>query len=99
MRLESKRLYLRGLQKEDANGVYPSWLNDKEVCKYNSHGDKIYTKKMALEYIKMVNSNPNYKVFAIIDKKSKKHIGNISLQQDRYQEKREQELCYPFKED
>jgi RimJ/RimL family protein N-acetyltransferase len=81
MKLESNRLYLRPLKNEDANGVYPTWLNDKEVCKYNSHGDTYYTKKMALNYINMVNNNPKCIVFAIIDKKSDKHIGNISLQQ------------------
>jgi RimJ/RimL family protein N-acetyltransferase len=80
MRLEGERVYLRALHVNDANGDYPSWFNDKEVCRYNSHGDKIYTKEMALEYIKSVTNNPTCKVFAICTKSDDLHIGNISLQ-------------------
>jgi len=78
--LEAKDLYLRPLKIEDAQGNYPRWLNDKEVCKYNSHGDVLYTKEMAVDYIKMVNGSKIDKVFAIVIKGSEKYIGNISLQ-------------------
>jgi [ribosomal protein S5]-alanine N-acetyltransferase len=78
--LEGSLLYLRFLKIEDANGNYPNWLNDDEVCLYNSHGDILYTKDMAIEYIKSVTNNSTCKVFAICDKQSDKHIGNISLQ-------------------
>jgi len=81
MILDGKKVYIRPLEPEDANGNYPKWLNDKEVCRYNSHGDVLYTKEMAVEYIKSVEDNPTCKVFAVCDKKSDKHIGNISLQQ------------------
>ena len=80
MKLLGKSLYLRPLHVDDAKGDYPNWLNDKEVCQYNSHGDTLYTKEMALSYIQSVQNNPTCKVFAICDKTSDKHIGNISLQ-------------------
>ena len=80
MNLETKRLVLRPLSLEDAEGNYPNWLNDKEVCRYNTHGDTPYTKAMAQEYITMVNAQSNSYVFAIVDKKSHLHIGNIALQ-------------------
>jgi len=80
MNLESKRVYLRPLRESDAEGNYPHWLNDKEVCQYNSHGEILYTSDQAKEYIKHVNNDLTYQVFAIIDKATKKHIGNISLQ-------------------
>ncbi|MDD3324758.1 MAG: GNAT family protein [Sulfurospirillaceae bacterium] len=80
MSLVGKNIYLRALHVSDVDGDYPSWLNDKEVCKYNSHGDTLYTKEMALLYIKSVQDSPTCKVFAICDKTSDKHIGNISLQ-------------------
>ena len=82
-----KRVYLRPLALEDANGNYPNWLNDKEVCRFNSHGDVLYTKKMAIEYIKSAQNNSKCQVFAICDKKSNKHIGNISLQQILYEDR------------
>ena len=80
MRLEASRIYLRELKASDASGNYPNWFNDAEVCRYNSHGDIHYTKEMALEYIKSVNENSAYQVFAICEKQSDMHIGNISLQ-------------------
>ncbi len=81
MNLESERVLLRPLCVEDAEGNYPNWLNDPEVCRYNSHGERRYTKEMAREYIKLVSSSDAYEVFAVIDKKNGIHIGNISLQQ------------------
>ena len=78
--LSSKRLYLRPLHENDANGNYPNWLNDEEVCRYNSHGDTLYTKEMALSYIQSVQNNPTCKVFAICLKENNLHLGNISLQ-------------------
>jgi len=81
MKIKSKRIYLRPLRLEDANGNYPNWLNDKEVCRYNSHGEVTYTKKMAIEYIKSIQNNSTCKVFAICLNNSNQHIGNISLQQ------------------
>ncbi|MDD3342349.1 MAG: GNAT family protein [Sulfurospirillaceae bacterium] len=80
MKLAGEHLYLRPLHVNDAERNYPSWLNDYEVCRYNSHGDTLYTKEMALSYIQNVQNNPTCKVFAICDKASDKHIGNIALQ-------------------
>ena len=80
MRLESNRVLLRELDIKDAYGNYPKWLNDKDVCRYNSHGDQEYTLDMAKEYIEFVNSSNKHYVFAVIDKVKNLHIGNISLQ-------------------
>ncbi len=81
MNLYGKRVYLRPLKIQDANGNYPNWLNDKEVCQYNSHGNVLYTKEMAIEYINSVQKSSTCKVFAICLNEEDKHIGNISLQQ------------------
>ncbi len=81
MNLESERVLLRPLRLTDVEGNYPQWLNDPKVCRYNSHGEKLYTKEMAREYIELVNSSDSYEVFAIIDKANDIHLGNISLQQ------------------
>lgn len=79
-KLDGKTVYLRALCLEDANGPYPNWLNDPEVTKYNSHGDIKYTKQMAIDYIRTVTKSPKHCVFAIIDKTTQQHLGNISLQ-------------------
>lgn len=81
MRLEGERIYLRPLELRDADGAYPSWLNNPEVCLYNSHGDTLYTREMAQSYIESVTDNPSYAVFAICLRENDRHIGNITLQQ------------------
>lgn len=81
MRLEGKQIYLRPLELSDADGAYPSWLNDPEVCRYNSHGEILYTYEMAQGYINSVINNPSCAVFAICLRDDNRHIGNIALQQ------------------
>ena len=78
--LSGERLYLRPLTLEDASGPYPSWFNDPEVCRYNSHGEKVYTRKMAEAYIREAQKDPTKEVFAIVDRKEHGHVGNIALQ-------------------
>ena len=80
LKLQGKTIYLRPLELIDADGNYPNWFNDPVVCKYNSHGDVLYTKEMAIEYINAVNAIETTKVFSICDVFSNTHIGNISLQ-------------------
>ena len=77
--LDGKRIYLRPLRKEDAEGNYPHWFNDPEICKYNGHFRIPNTKEKALEYIEASFKNPNLLVFAIVEKDSGKHVGNVSL--------------------
>jgi len=81
MRLEGTRIYCRSIELKDAQRDYPSWLNDPEVCRYNSHGDSLYTADMASAYIQSVTNNPEYAVFAICLIENDHHIGNIALQQ------------------
>ena len=81
MKFVGERVYLRPIELSDADGVYPSWLNDPKVCRYNSHGDTLYTREMAQSYIKSVMDNPNTAVFAICLRDNDRHVGNISLQQ------------------
>ncbi|WP_321777734.1 GNAT family protein [Sulfurimonas sp.] len=79
MKLEGKNIYLRPIEFNDSNGNYPHWFNDPIVCKYNSHGDYLYTKQMAIDYIKMIEASNIDEVYAICDKKTNNHIGNIAL--------------------
>ena len=80
MKLIGANLYLRPLEEADALGAYPSWLNDPDVCRFNSHGESLYTQEMALSYIQSVTNNPTCIVFAMCDIHSNEHIGNIALQ-------------------
>lgn len=78
--LKGKSIYLRPLHAEDIEGNYRFWLNDEEVVYFNSHGRFPQTPDKLKDYIKSVYSSNDNLVLAIIDIKSTKHIGNISLQ-------------------
>lgn len=97
MSLDNERIYLKKLSKDELKGNYVSWLNDKEVCKYNSHGEIEYTEQMALEFINSLENDKSKEVYAIYLKENNIHIGNISIQQiDKRNNKAE--IAYLFGE-
>lgn len=76
--LVGKNFYLRVLNLKDVNKKYLSWLNDKKVTQYLENPKKKYTKKDLIKYVKEINFNKKM-IFAIIDKKNDKHVGNVGL--------------------
>ncbi|MBS1645324.1 MAG: GNAT family N-acetyltransferase [Bacteroidetes bacterium] len=79
--LKTDRYILRSISEDDLNIEYLKWLNDEEVCKYNSHATFPYTESMMIEYFDAIERSIQSKVvLAIIDKESGIHIGNVSLQ-------------------
>lgn len=75
-----ERFVLRSLQPSDADGPYPNWFNDPEVCRYNSHHAYPYTREQALDYIEQTRSTRSEIVLAIEDRATSRHIGNVALQ-------------------
>ena len=85
MEFRTDRLILKPLSEKELDGNYVNWLNDKEVCKYNSHGDRTYTREMAVEFINSIKNDSTKEVYAVYHIQDNIHIGNISLQQiDRH---------------
>ncbi|MBX9830421.1 GNAT family N-acetyltransferase [Candidatus Babeliales bacterium] len=82
--LISEKIYLRGLCEQDLDGDYIAWLNDADVCRFNSHHVFPYGKKAAQSYLDLVTANPAFLVCAIVRKDNDKHIGNIALQNINY---------------
>jgi [ribosomal protein S5]-alanine N-acetyltransferase len=80
----TKRIYVRSLKMQDVTGNYKKWLNDQDVCKYNSHGIFPTSKKNLEEYVKSLKVDNSKIVWAIIDKSNDNHLGNISLQSIDY---------------
>jgi ribosomal-protein-alanine N-acetyltransferase len=78
--LTGNTVYLRSLRDEDAFGDYVGWLNNPEVCKYNSHHVFPYNKKKALAFIESTHTETDRIVLAVCIKENDQHIGNISLQ-------------------
>ncbi len=78
--LIGERVYLRGLELSDLNGNYIAWLNDAQVCQFNSHHVFPYSKEAGESYIKHTQSSKQDLILAIVVKHTDQHIGNIALQ-------------------
>lgn len=78
--LVGEKIYLRGVEAGDLNAEYQSWFNDAEVCQFNSHHRFPNYPQSMQEYYDTVIKSQNHLVFAIVDKQTENHIGNISLQ-------------------
>jgi len=77
--LIGEKVYLRPLSLEDLKGNYMFWLNDPETNKQNSHHIFPYSKDALEDYIKNAYVTNDKLPLAIIVKQDNKHIGNISL--------------------
>lgn len=78
------KIYLRGLEIKDLESNYIQWLNDEEVCKYNSHHVFPYYRENAEQYIKDTFNSRKALVLGIILIDNDLHIGNIALQDINY---------------
>ena len=74
-----EKIYLRGLERADLEGAYFDWLNDREVTKFLESGRFPSTKEAMEEYYNNTALSNNNAMFAVVDKKADKHIGNIKL--------------------
>jgi len=77
--LIGSKIYLRPLKESDAEGDYPYWFNDSEVCKYNHYARFPNTYEKTLDYIKSIKNSREILVFAIIENGTNTHVGNVSL--------------------
>lgn len=80
--LNGKSIYLRGIDISDATENYLSWLNDEEITKGLLTGYYPSTMGDLRKFIESINQNPNAVMFAICDRETNKHIGNIKI--DRF---------------
>jgi RimJ/RimL family protein N-acetyltransferase len=78
-RVKGKTVWLERFALKHVSDEYIRWLNDPEVCRYNSHGEVRYTRKKALEYLRSIRCDSHKYVFAIIDDATGCHVGNIGL--------------------
>jgi len=80
--LVGEHVYLRQLVAEDADGWYPTWFNDAEVCKANSHGVYPYNSQQAREYIEWTHRAAAARtdlVLAVCTNSQDYHIGNVAI--------------------
>ena len=82
--LIGKEIYFRALVETDSEDHYPTWFNDVEVCRENSHHIFPYTLEEAREYIQQIDKDRHHLILAIVCSKDDIHIGNIALDNINY---------------
>jgi [ribosomal protein S5]-alanine N-acetyltransferase len=70
--------HVRGLRESDVAGPYPSWFEDQDVCRFNSHGKLVHTEEYFRAYVRSLDSGDAV-VWAVCHEQDG-HIGNVSLQ-------------------
>ena len=79
--IETERLLLRKLNKDDAEAIFSNWASDEEVTKYlswNHHLD-ISTTRYILDLWLIEYNNPNTARFGIVLKETNELIGAIDV--------------------
>ncbi len=78
--LAGEHIDLRPLELADVSDRYLHWFHDEEVCRYNSHHRFPMSAEALHAYVQSTQSSRDRLVFAIIDKETGTHIGNVALQ-------------------
>lgn len=77
--MRGEQVYLRPLERSDLNATYLSWLNDPEVTRYLETGAFPTTMQDLEKFYAGVTGSSSEVIFAIIEAKSDRHIGNVKL--------------------
>ncbi len=77
--LVGERIMLRNIELSDCNEIYLSWLNDNCVNRFLETRLYPQTMQTIIDFVTSIKNSDNSILFAIIDKKSNQHIGNIKL--------------------
>lgn len=77
--IEGSQICLRPLCRDDLNGPYLTWLNDTEVTCYLESGIFPTTAEELERFFKEVTGSRYQVMFAVVDKKDHRHIGNVKL--------------------
>jgi RimJ/RimL family protein N-acetyltransferase len=77
--LRGKQVILRPLEERDITLRYCGWLNDEEVCRYNSHAIFPNNESRVRDYVRWSQETRDAVVLAIVWAEDGVHIGNIAL--------------------
>ena len=76
---ESERLLLRPVELADVTETYRSWMNDPAVMQYTESRFQTHSLEQIRQYVLSVQADANSRFFAIVEKASAKHIGNVKI--------------------
>ncbi|SRR6267378_92231 len=77
--LRGSKVYLRPLERTDLNETYLGWLNDPEVTRYLETGVFPATYQDLEKFYDGVTGSKTDVIFAIADRKTHRHVGNVKL--------------------
>lgn len=77
--LAGKKLILRPFEPSDLGEEYLGWLNDPEVTRYLGVGREPATLESVRRYVEGFRGSDTGFLFAIVDRQTGKHIGNVTL--------------------
>ena len=77
--LTGEQLYLRALEVSDIGEEYVSWLNDPAVTRFLGTGRFPTTPESLRRYLERFQDPATDLIFAIVDRKTERHIGNVTL--------------------
>jgi len=79
-RVTGQKIFLRPLTAEDGNQRYCSWMNDPEVTRYTESRYSHKTVTGLKRYIADANRGTSNFFFAIVEKATGRHVGNIKIE-------------------
>ena len=77
--LSGKIIYLREVRTSDVTDEYYNWMNDPEVVKFLETRYYPRSKENITNFVKSLDGCSNQILFAICDKTTERHIGNIKI--------------------
>lgn len=77
--IETEQVYLRAITLSDVNEYYVGWLNDKAIIKGLMISNTTTTIESLREYVESNIRNPEVYMYAIVEKQTDLHIGNIKI--------------------
>src|SRR3972149_1107027 len=77
--LTGEKLYPRPLEDSDIGDEYLSWVNNPEVTRYLETGKAPVSLPDLHRYLERFQNSKTDFIFAIVDKRSGRFIGNVTL--------------------
>src|SRR3989338_9138816 len=77
--IEGRSISLATISEDDINERYLSWLNEKETNQFLEVRYRKQTEEDIYRYINILRSQEGCELFGIYMKKSREHVGNISV--------------------
>ena len=77
--LIGENVVLRDIHPSDVNGAYCQWMKDPEITRYLESRFQTPSIEDLKQYVKKNIADPDTYLFAIVDKITVRHIGNIKL--------------------